>query len=54
MKIAGERIVPLVLEAIGNRHIISFTIKKDALMLKRPDIITLNTFYTGHKSSFRC
>jgi hypothetical protein len=52
MKIAGERIVPLVLEATGNRHLTSFTIKSDTLILKDPDIITVNTFDTRHKYSF--
>jgi hypothetical protein len=54
MQIAGERIVPLVLEATGNLHVTSFTIKSDALILKDPDIITVNTFDTSHKCSFSC
>jgi hypothetical protein len=54
MKIAGEKIVPLVLEATGNRYVTSFTIKSDALILKDPDIITVNTFDASHKCSFSC
>jgi len=54
MKIAGEKIVPLVLEATGNRYVTSFTIKSDALILKNPDIITVNTFDASHKCSFSC
>jgi hypothetical protein len=46
-------IVPLVLEAAGNRYVTSFTIKIDALLLKGLDKITVNTFDTCHKCSFR-
>jgi hypothetical protein len=54
MKIAGERIVLLVLEATGNPHVSSFTIKSEALILKGPDKITVNALDTCHKCSFKC
>ena len=54
MQIAGERIVPHVLEAAGNWYVTSFTIKSDALVLKGPDKITVNAFDTCHKCSFSC
>src|ERR1035437_2369180 len=54
MQIAGERIIPHVLEAAGNWYVTSFTIKSDALVLKGPDKITVNAFDTCHKCSFKC
>ena len=51
MKIAGERVVTLVLEATGNRPVNSFTIKSDVLILKDPYKITMHTFDAGHKCS---